>query len=344
MYIIKYSFYGKDSLWLYASRRGSSFELETTRSRRESPTLYGTVCRAVASRGGGPKPDTTYVSQHLRYELPSGYQHREAHGGNTQRGYRSISSYQRRLQAWKSSRIEGRRDFRRWKSSLKDTTLRVHGGSNPKPLIHPRPTYVERFVKSAKSQGHNHHATHVHSMRSVMDKCTVPIPTNTAISLCTWNVEGLRETAKYDSVISLCRSKNVSLLCAQETKSESSHYFSKNGWQILMSGLPSDRHHGVGFFVSPWLRSHVSDFIPHSPRIAELTINCLPHKITVLNVYAPSLVEEPDKDRDRKSQFWSHLEDIVLSHTNQSHLVVLATLMLDWTPSWIWNMTILAPM
>ena len=141
----------------------------------------------------------------------------------------------------------------------------MHGGPNPKPLIHPRPTYVERFVKSARSHSHNHYATHVHSMRSVTDKCSVPIPTNTAIFLWTWNVEGLRETAKYDSVISFCRNKNVSLLCAQETKAESS-------WQILTSGLPSDKHHGVGFFVSPWLRSHVTDFIPHSPRIAELTI------------------------------------------------------------------------
>ena len=90
-----------------------------------------------------------------------------------------------------------------------------------------------------------------------------------------------------------------------------------------MSGLPSEKHPGVGFFVSPWLRSHVSEFIPHSPRVAELTINCLPHKITVLNVYAPSLVEDPEKDRDRKSKFWSQLEDIVLSHPNQSHLLIL---------------------
>ena len=275
MCVFRYSFYGKDSIWLYASRRGISFELETT--RRESPTLCGTVCRAVASRGGGPgdrwqhvkshdrmwrqraKPENTCVSQHLRYEMPSGYQHREAHGGSTQRGYRSLSAYQRRLQAWKASRIQGRRDFRQWKSSLKDTALRVHGSPNPKPLIHPRPTYVERFVKSARSDSHNHYATHAHTMRSVADKCTIPIPTNTEISHWTWNVEGLRETAKYDSILTFCRNKNVSLLCAQETKAESSRCFAKNGWQILMSGLPSDKHHGG--------------------------------TITVLNIYAPSLVD-----------------------------------------------------
>ena len=160
-------------------------------------------------------------------------------------------------------------------------------------------------------------------MRSVRDRCSIPIPTNPALSLWTWNVEGLRETAKYDSIISFCRSKNVSLLCAQENKVESSHYFNKNGWEILMSGLPAEKHHGVGFFVSPWLRSHVCDFIPHSPRIAEITVNTLPHKNIILNVYAPSLVEDPDNDRDRKLKFRSHLGHIVLSHSNQSHLLIL---------------------
>ena len=139
MCIFRFSFYSKDSLWLYAHRRGSSFEVETT--RRESPTLYGIVCRAVASRGGGPgdrwqlvqshkrmwreglSDPTTYGTNHLRYEdRPSGYQHREAHGG-TQRGMRSFASNQRRLQSWKDARREGRKDYRIWKSSIRDYIL-----------------------------------------------------------------------------------------------------------------------------------------------------------------------------------------------------------------------------
>ena len=44
MHVFRYSFYSKDSLWLHAYRRGSTFEIETT--RRESPTLYGITGRA----------------------------------------------------------------------------------------------------------------------------------------------------------------------------------------------------------------------------------------------------------------------------------------------------------
>ena len=337
MCVFRYSFYGEDSLWLFANRRGASFELET--NRRESPTLYGIVCRAVASRGGGPgdrwqlvrsrkrmwrevaQRPTVYVMKymnHLRYEdMPCGYQHREAHGG-TRRGTCSFESYSRRLLKWKSSRQEGRRDYRMWKSSITDSTLRVP--PNPLPPIHPKPTYVERFFKSSKSAQPSNHTVQFHKHRCVSSKSTIPLPTHTDLHVLSWNVEGLRETSKYDQILSFCGKRNISLLCAQETKAESSHTFCKSGWEILMSGLPTDKHHGVGFFVSPSHRSHVSDFIPHSPRIAEITINTLPHKITIINVYAPSQVEDPEQDRDRKSDFWTQLDEIMLSHSNLSHL------------------------
>ena len=112
MCLFRYSFFGKDSLWIFASRRGSSFEMETT--RRETPTLYGVVCKVVASRGGGPRhyrlwqrrgdAPNTYVTNHLRYDVPSGYQHRAAHGGGSKRGFRSEEAYGRRKEAWTSSR------------------------------------------------------------------------------------------------------------------------------------------------------------------------------------------------------------------------------------------------
>ena len=85
MRVFRYSFYSKDSLWLHAHRRGSTFEIETT--RRESPTLYGITRRAVASKGGEPgsrwqllqryremprlfhraSDDDTYRTTHLQY-------------------------------------------------------------------------------------------------------------------------------------------------------------------------------------------------------------------------------------------------------------------------------------
>ena len=80
---------------------------------------------------------------------------------------------------------------------------------------------------------------------------TVPLLTATHLHLRSWNVEGLREVAKYDSIISYCRQLQVSLFCVQETKVDSSHTFTTNDWVILMSGLPTAKHHGVGFVCFP---------------------------------------------------------------------------------------------
>ena len=188
---------------------------------------------------------------------------------------------------------------------------------------------VERFRKSQARVPTNSQRVHVHSNRSASSNISVPLPalpTNTDVHAMTWNVEGLREAAKYDAILSFCRTKSVSLLCAQEIKSESSHSFIKNGWEILMSGLPTDKHHGVGFCVSHQLRLRVTNFVPRSPRIAEITFHTLPHPITILNVYAPSMVDDPDKDRERKADIWTILEEIVASRHNLDHLVVLGDL------------------
>ena len=171
----------------------------------------------------------TYVTDHLRYDVPSGYQHRAAHGGGSNRGFRSKEAYDRRKEAWKSSRLLGRRDFRIWKSEIKDSTMRVHGGANPQPPIHPRPTYVERFRKFQTRLPTQSQTIQSHSTRSATSDVSVPLPTNTDVHVLTWNVEGLRESAKYDAILTFCKLKSVSLLCAQETKAESSYFFIKNG-------------------------------------------------------------------------------------------------------------------
>ena len=107
------------------------------------------------------------------------------------------------------------------------------------PPIHPKPepTYVERHSMQIK-QATKHSLIHpISQSRSVKHSLAVPLPTSTHLRLMSWNVEGLKETAKYDSVLRFCSSNKFSLLCAQETKVESSHTFVQNGWEILMSGL-----------------------------------------------------------------------------------------------------------
>ena len=342
MTVFRYSFYGKNSLWLHAHRRGSSFEIETT--RRDSPTLYGAVKGAVASKGGGPGSrwhlyshydklltptyamTDTYDKQHLcnvrATTRPGGDQHRVAHGGTPQgRGQRSDAALLRRQQKRSTTRCQARRDYRSWKSQCKDSTLRVHGGQNPLPPIYPKPTSLKRLqCHITQSQSQSQSTRHLlHQSRDASSPLSLPLPTGTHLTLASWNIEGLKEVAKYDAILHFCQSLQISLLCVQETKAESAHSFTKSGWEILHSGTPHDKHHGVGFFVSPKLRAHITGFIPHSARVCELKLNVLPHPLTIINVYAPSMTQDAEEDRTRKAQFWADLESLLLEKPDLSH-------------------------
>ena len=248
---------------------------------------------------------------------PRGYQNRDTIGGCS-RGQRSSQAKLLRFQRWTQNKRVRRQDYRAWKSELKGTTLRTHGGSIPIPPFSPSPTRIERLrstVRRTQSSPSNWRY-HQHS-------CPIPIKPHTTVRIATWNVEGLKEVAKYDQILLFAKKYDFHLLAIQETKSDSSHSFCKSGWEILHSSTPEGKHHGVGFMVSPFLRPFITDFLAHTPRICELTIQIIPHPITVFCVYAPSQVENSEEDLARKLEFWDALDTLISSHTNSEHLIVL---------------------
>ena len=271
------------------------------------------------------------------HSVQGGYQDQRALR-RTSRGYRSESSYLRRLSSRKSKQQEARRDFRQWKSRCKDSSLRTHGDQNPNPLICPKPAAQHRFISQSRRfpQGYN-------QLRHVEKPAAVPVPTGFPLQLATWNVEGLRETAKYDQILSFLTSKQLHLLAVQETKCESVSTFCKSGWEILHSGASNAKHHAVGFLVSPSLRLHAYHFLAHSPRICEITIRTNSHPVTVFSIYAPSTVEDSTEDQARKEHFWAQLDSIMSEHSN-SHLIILGITTPDSIPPLTQIKTTSAPM
>ena len=129
--------------------------------------------------------------------------------------------------------------------------------------------------------------------------------------------------AKYDQLLLFAKRHDFHLLAIQETKADSSHSFCKSGWEILHSSTPEGKHHGVGFMVSPFLRPFITDFLAHTPRICEVTLQIIPHPITIFCVYAPSQVENSDEDLTRKMDFWDALDTLISSHSNADHLIIM---------------------
>ena len=175
--------------------------------------------------------------------VQSGYQNRRALRGAS-RGHRSESAILRRRNSRITKQQEARRDYRQWKSHCKDSSLRTHGDQNPKPLTCPKPAALDRLSSQTRSVSHGYN-----QLRFVQKTGSVPVPTGFSLQIATWNVEGLRETTKYDQILLVLRSRQVHLLAVQETKSDSVSTFCKSGWEILHSGASNAKHHGVGFLL-----------------------------------------------------------------------------------------------
>ena len=192
----------------------------------------------------GSHPPISSADHAFNEEVPCGYQDRRALRGS-HRGQRSADSRLRRFNSWKDLKRTSRHDFRQWKSQYKDSTLRTHGDQNPKPLVCPTSAVQSRLQSQAQkfSKGPN-------QLRRSDKSISVPLPSGFDINIATRNVESLREVAKYDQIICFLNSRNIHLLAAQETKSDSVHTFAKSGWEILHSGASNSRHHGVGFCLS----------------------------------------------------------------------------------------------
>ena len=248
---------------------------------------------------------------------PRGYQNRDTIGGSS-RGQRSSQAKLLRFQKWTENKRLRRQDYRAWKSELKGTTLRTHGGSIPIPPSSPSPTRLERLCSTVRrtQSSPSNWRYHQHS-------CPISLKPHTTVRIATWNVEGLKEVAKYDQLLLFAKKHDFHLLAIQETKADSSHSFCKSGWEILHSSTPTGKHHGVDFFVSPFLRPFITDFLAHTPRICELTLQIIPHPSTVFCVYAPSQVENSEEDLARKNDFWDALDTLISSHSNADHLIIM---------------------
>ncbi len=109
------------------------------------------------------------------------------------------------------------------------------------------------------------------------------------LKLATWNVKGLTDE-KLIALQQFMFRQDIDILCMQETHRQLSDYFiSDAGFLVVLSGGPDNQREyaGVGFLISPQIRSAVHGFCQASNRMACLKIRVPGGKICVLSVYGP---------------------------------------------------------
>ena len=104
-----------------------------------------------------------------------------------------------------------------------------------------------------------------------------------------WNIEGLTPE-KLVSLQQIMASRNIGVLCLQETHRTGSEYkVTHEGYLLILSGSSSQskEHAGVGFLVAPRMRRHVVSFMQADARYASLKLRVVGGKVNLITAYAP---------------------------------------------------------
>ena len=85
------------------------------------------------------------------------------------------------------------------------------------------------------------------------------------------------------------QSRNVDILCIQETHLNGAEYYDIDGFMVCLSGDQSDSrsHSGVGFIVSPLARRSVVSFQAVNDRLASLKVKVPGGTLSIISAYAP---------------------------------------------------------
>ena len=222
-----------------------------------------------------------------------------------------------RQSKFQASRASSRRKYRKWiQDSLEDGKFTpVHPWLPPKRVTNSPAQLLRAYGRgiSAPTSGSRAHLFKTYVQPSLLDLPTRLLgwrPECNQLQLVTFNIETIIGHGKQEALADFVRRRAIDMLALQENKSTASDERRIVGGKLLLSGTPTEHMAGVGFYVPTHRLPLVSDFLPHSGRIAVLTLRTQPHPTHLISLYAPSQLSDPTADEARKDKFWDELQEL----------------------------------
>ena len=106
---------------------------------------------------------------------------------------------------------------------------------------------------------------------------------------------------------------NIDIVCMQEVRrSTSEHYFTEEGFKIILSGGSGSGPEwaGVGFVVSPRLANHIAGFCQVSSRLAYIKLKIAGGTAVMFNAYAPHNLKLIEDRFEFYEQLSTHFEKV----------------------------------
>lgn len=130
------------------------------------------------------------------------------------------------------------------------------------------------------------------------------------IHLATWNLRSLYAVGALQNTLAELKNYKIHIAAVQETRWLDSGMHTFPTHTFYFSGSTNNKHEfGTGFFVDKKVDHTIIGFVPISKYICKIRLKTKTHKITLLNVHAPTEEQEDEV----KESFYNELKSTINS-------------------------------
>ena len=145
-------------------------------------------------------------------------------------------------------------------------------------------------------------------------------PVKKRLTIGTWNVRTLYAAGKLDLLKEEMKNCEWDILGLSEVRWTKSGEI--NGAELVWAGHEAQHENGVGFLLSQKARRSLLGYNPVSPRVIATRFSAKPLNITVIQVYAPTLMSSNEDIDD----FYGELDEVLNDSPNKDIKVIMG----DW--------------
>lgn len=146
------------------------------------------------------------------------------------------------------------------------------------------------------------------------------IQTRKPIKIGTWNVRSLIESGKLELMEAELTRLGIKVCGLSEHHwTGKGHFLSDNGHKVVYSGNEQLQRQGVGLWLHKDIASSLISYEPINSRLISVSIQALPHNMTIIQVYAPTTVD-PEEER---TKFYDDLQLAINKASKRSILMVI---------------------
>ena len=144
--------------------------------------------------------------------------------------------------------------------------------------------------------------------------------TRKGVKIGTWNVRGLLQEGSLELLESELERHHIQVCGLSETWwTNKGHFTTDNGHTVVFSGNADTHRQGVAVWLHRDIAKSLISYEPVNSRLMSITLQAAPNNITLIQVYAPTAVDE----NEEREKFYEELQQVISKTSKRSALFLI---------------------